>query len=70
MTNDQLTGKYSRLRDELAAAYAEPHWSLGRTGRTGRIDRLARELADIERTWMAGRAAHSIAAPAPLAQQS
>ena len=50
MTDDQLTGKYARLRSELAAAYAEPAWSLGRTGRTGRIDRIADELAAIERT--------------------
>jgi hypothetical protein len=47
MTDDQLTGKYARLRSELAAAYGEPAWSLGRTGR---IDRIAGELAVIERT--------------------
>ena len=47
MTDDQLTGKYTRLRSELAAAYAEPGWSLGRTGR---IDRIAAELSAIERT--------------------
>jgi len=47
MTDDQLTGKYARLRTELEAAYGEPAWSLGRTGR---IDRIAAELAAIERT--------------------
>jgi len=47
MTNDQLTGKYTRLRNELEAAYAEPGWSLGRSGR---IDRIADELVEIERT--------------------
>ena len=43
MTKEQLTGKYARLRSELAAAYAEPQWSLGR------IDRITNELADIQR---------------------
>ena len=47
MTNNQLTGKYARLRAELAAAHAESPWSLGRTGR---IDRIAREVSEIERT--------------------
>jgi hypothetical protein len=47
MTNDQLTGKYTRLRHELEVAYAEPGWSLGRSGR---IDRIANELVEIERT--------------------
>lgn len=46
MTNNQLTGKYARLRNELEAAYAEPAWSLGRTGR---IDRIAAELIETER---------------------
>ncbi len=47
MTNNQLTGKYTRLRAELEADYAESAWSLGRSGR---IDRIAGELAEIERT--------------------
>jgi len=47
MTHDQLTGKYTRLRNELEVAYAEPGWSLGRSGR---IDRIAGELVEIERT--------------------
>ena len=47
MTYDQLTGKYARLRQELEAAYAEPAWALGRSGR---IDRIANEIADVERT--------------------
>lgn len=46
MTNNQLTGKYARLRNELEAAYSEPAWSLGRTGR---IDRIAAELIETER---------------------
>jgi len=46
MTNDQLTGKYARLRTELEAAYAVPAWTLGRSGR---IDRIADELVQIER---------------------
>jgi len=46
MTNDQLTGKYARLRTELEAAYAMPVWTLGRSGR---IDRIADELIQIER---------------------
>lgn len=45
MTNDQLTGKYARLRDELAAAYAEP---ISAPTRSGRIERLAAELLEIE----------------------
>ena len=47
MTDNQLTGKYSRLRAELAAAHAESSWN---PGRTGRIERIASELAEIERT--------------------
>lgn len=46
MTADQLTGKYMRLRSELEQAYAEPDWS---TCRGGHIDRIAAELAEIER---------------------
>lgn len=45
MTNDQLEGKYARLRDELAAAYAEP---ISAPTRSGRIERLAAELQEIE----------------------
>jgi hypothetical protein len=47
MTSNQWTGKYARLRAELAAAHGEPAWSLGRAGR---IDRIVGELAEIERT--------------------
>lgn len=46
MTNDQLIGKYTRLRQELTHACAEPESS---TARSGLIDRLARELMDLER---------------------
>ena len=47
MTNEQLIGKYGRLRNELEAAYAEP---VGHLGRAGRIDRITGDLAEIERT--------------------
>jgi hypothetical protein len=47
MTNEQLIGKYARLRNELGAAYAEP---AGHLGRAGRIDRITSDLAEIERT--------------------
>jgi hypothetical protein len=43
MDLDQLTGRYRRLKDELAAAYAQAPWP------TGRIDRLASEIAETER---------------------
>jgi hypothetical protein len=43
MTNDQLNGKYARLKLELTQAFAAPAW------RVGQIDRLADDLADTER---------------------
>jgi hypothetical protein len=46
MTNDQLIGKYTRLRQELTQAYAEP---VSNGARGGLIDRLASELMDLER---------------------
>lgn len=46
MTNDQLIGKYTRLRQELTQAYAEP---MSSATRSGLIDRLANELMDLER---------------------
>jgi len=46
MTNDQLIGKYTRLRQELTQAYAEP---VASATRGGRIDRLASELMELER---------------------
>ena len=46
MTNDQLIGKYTRLRQEQARAYAEP---VASGTRSGLIDRLASELMDLER---------------------
>ena len=46
MTNDQLIGKYTRLRQELTQAYAEP---VASGTRGGLIDRLASELMDLER---------------------
>ena len=45
MTNDQLMGKYTRLRQELTQAYSEP---VSSATRGGRIDRLAAELMDLE----------------------
>ncbi len=42
MDIEQLSGRYRRLKDELAAAYAEQPWP------TGRIDRLAQEIAETE----------------------
>ncbi len=53
MTNDQLSGKYARLRTELAEAYAEPEWS---ACRTGHIDRIANELLETERALASGGA--------------
>ncbi len=46
MTNDQLIGKYARLRQELTQAYAESESS---RARSGLIERLAGELMDLER---------------------
>jgi hypothetical protein len=43
MDLDQLTGRYRRLKDELAAAYAQAPWP------AGRIDRLAYEISATER---------------------
>lgn len=45
MNTYQLLGKYTRLRGELNAAYAEQAWAMGCTGR---IDRIAKDLAQIE----------------------
>lgn len=39
----QLTGRYSRLKQELADAYDARPW------RDGHVDRLANDLASIER---------------------
>ena len=52
MTNEQMIGKYGRLRNELEAAHAEPAWHLGRSGR---IDRITSDLAEIERSLVAQR---------------
>jgi hypothetical protein len=43
MTLDQLTGRYFRLRRELAAAYSVVPWN------TGRIARVTNDLAVTER---------------------
>ncbi|MES2228743.1 MAG: hypothetical protein V4540_13375 [Pseudomonadota bacterium] len=42
MRTSELEGKYTRLRAELAAAYAAPACHVGH------IDRLTAELADVE----------------------
>jgi len=39
----QLTGKYTRLREELANAYTAPVWQ------SGMIDRLTEEILETER---------------------
>ena len=51
MSNEQLVGKYERLRAELAEAYVQPEWN------QRRIDRIANELADLE-TLLAAHAPH------------
>ena len=43
MEFEQLNGRYLRLRQELASAYAARPWH------DGHIDRLANDLASIER---------------------
>lgn len=43
MEVDQLSGRYVRLKQELATAYVASLW------RDGLIDRLANELASVER---------------------
>ena len=43
MTNEEMLGRFERLKKELSAAYAKPHWD------ASHIDRLARELAALER---------------------
>jgi len=66
MDVEQLTGRYRRLKEELAEAYGEQPWP------AGRIDRLAQEIADTERaiagyasagSALAGDATASDAAP-------
>ncbi len=47
MDIEQLTGRYFRLRQELAVAYGCVPWN------TGLIDRLADELAATEREMIA-----------------
>lgn len=42
MDLDQLTGRYERLKAELASAYAQDPWP------TGRIDRLTEEISAAE----------------------
>lgn len=42
MDLEQLTGRYRRLKEELARAYSQQPWP------TGRIDRLAQEISETE----------------------
>ncbi len=72
MTDNQLTGKYQRLRAELEVAYAEPGWAMGRAGR---IDRIANDLAVVERALAVQRIGARLinldeSAPAPSALSS
>ena len=50
MNTDQIRGRYFRLQQELAAAYAFVPWN------TGHIDRLTNELAHTERELATARA--------------
>ena len=43
MSIDELQGQYQRLQGELAAAYEAPSWD------GGEVDRLADEIATLER---------------------
>jgi hypothetical protein len=49
---EQLTGRYSRLRKELAAAYGSVPWN------TRHIDRLTNEMATTERELAEATAGH------------
>jgi hypothetical protein len=51
MTNEEMVGKYKRLKAELAAAYSKSSWD------TSHIHRITSELAAIERL-MAARAVY------------
>ena len=42
MGEDELNGKYRRLRTELDAAYAGAEWN------SSRIDRIAEEIVEVE----------------------
>ena len=60
MIVNQLTGRYFRLRNELAAAYGSVPWN------TGHIDRLTGELAAIEREMAAAATGYHHAVTASL----
>lgn len=55
MDQEQLMGRFVRLKNELSAAYAAQPWH------SGRIDRVADDLAETER---------QIAASAPIDEQA
>ena len=59
MNLDQLAGRYSRLQQELAAAYLAQPWH------SGRIDRLVNDLSATEREIAAAQARHEDAALQP-----
>ena len=43
MSDEELLGKHTRMREELSAAYAKPSWD------TAHINRITSDLAVIER---------------------
>ena len=61
MNIEQLTGRYFRLRQELAAAYGSVPWN------TGHIDRLTDELAATEREIAVATVRNHRTVTAPLA---
>ncbi len=65
MDLEQLTGRYRRLKAELAVAYGEEPWP------AGRIDRLAQEIAAAEKALVAAkvkpaRASRGVGRPAQV----
>jgi len=62
MNLEQLTGRYVRLKRELAAAYRAEPWH------SGRIDRLVSDLSATEREIAAAQAQRECAAPATAEQ--
>lgn len=59
MGHNELVGKYSRLREELADAYSAPVWQ------SGHIDRLTDEIAETERALAARQLDVPLNCPAP-----
>ena len=61
MSIDQLSGRYFRLRQELAITYCSLPWN------TGQIDRLTDDLAVTEREIAAAVVGHHHVVKAPFA---